>query len=150
MNTQRLFWISGLAVAGAFAAGCEREPATNTAPSTAEIQEELDEARDAVAEFTEQQKNDFVAAAERQVDEIEHEIEQLEDAAKERGAEAEAKFAEMRDDLNDQLQEAKDALADARNATGDAWDSVTAGFNDAMADLRASFTRARNAITNPT
>jgi hypothetical protein len=132
--------------AATFAAGCDKEQTTSQQMDN--VQTETKQAAEDMKDYTFAQKAEFVKAMQAQLDNLNQDLDKLSakidsssDAVK---AEARPKLQALRD----QSAQLHQQLADAQNATESTWDSVKAGSKKAYDALEASFTEARQWLSD--
>ena len=138
----------------AFAVGCKpsaESSATKTGGATAEqfdkVKQETKEAAQATKDYAYEQKAEFVATMQQQLEAIQRDLDQLSakiekssDAAK---AEAKPKLQALRD----QAAKLNQKLDTARNATESTWGEVKAGFTKGYGELKDGFNQARQWVS---
>lgn len=132
-------------------------PASIPSPETAEhlgndpvtssdVKEEVNEAVDAASRYAGQTKDEYQAAMQKKLDELDAKIEELQ--AKSAAASEEAQddvkqqYQETMATLKEKRQAAADEFNELKEASGDAWKDFAAGVDAAWNDLSAAFSSA--------
>lgn len=139
--------------------GCENSPPPASIPApesavhfeddsvtSAEVEQEIDEAVDATSAYAGQKKEEYQAQMQRKLDELEAKIDELEVRAEAASEEAEAdakrQYEETMARLKQKRQATADRLAELKDASGDAWKDIAAGVDAAWSDLKVAFSAA--------
>lgn len=153
IQARMLIGIAGFAAAVGLA-GCDdsREPNQTSAaetPTDADVRREVGEAADAVGGFTEEKRDAFVDAAEKQYEALKEELAKISAEAEAKGAATQQRFVGMREALEREVRVAKERLDAADNASAAAWQEVKDGFTVALEDAKAALARARVDLFGP-
>lgn len=117
---------------------------SQSAPVTAgDVKKEVSEAAGAAAGYAEQQKREFVADAQRQLDQIDAQIAEWKAKAKDAKADAKTAMDDSLQNLEKQRQAAADKLAELKSSGADAWENVKQAFQNAFDRLRESYEKAK-------
>ena len=127
----------------------EQEPSmpTKSSQSTTvtagDVKQKVSEAAGTAADYAEQQRRQFVADAQRQLDGIDAKIVEWKAKAKDAKADAKTAMDESLRELEKQRKEAADKLAELKSSGADAWENVKQGFQNALDKLRDSYEKAK-------
>jgi len=113
--------------------------------SADDVTRDTKQAVDTATEYAKMQKREFIAEAEREVQELRASLDDLKKRASTATAETKDKMQDALRDLEreqDQLQ-VQQKLTELKSATADTWQSAKAGFEDAIEKLRESYEKAK-------
>lgn len=126
----------------------DREP-TAAAPrksvSADDVKQDAKQAVDTAFDYAQMQKREFIAKAERDVQELRASLDDLKKRASTATADTKVKMQDALRNLEreqDQLQ-VQQKLTELKSATGDAWQDAKAGFEEAMEKFRESYEKAK-------
>ena len=120
----------------ALVAGCEKqEPPKVTAK---EVEKKVTEAAGAAADYAKQEKDEYVARAQKAVDEAKAEIDELKAGARKAGAGAKRKLQRQIEAMEARCKLAEQKLGELRSAGGEAWKDLKSGVDKAIEDLKRS------------
>ena len=134
----------------ALAVGCKpasEPPGTETRQSTErqldQVQQEVNEATQAMNDYAYARKADYVATRQADLAEINRELDQLAARIENANDAAKAEATPRLQALRDQVAKLNTHLGEAKNATDSNWDEVKAGFNEGYNDLKDGLNQAR-------
>lgn len=135
-----------LALGASLAAfGCsEREPPERTEVSAADVRKEATEAADASARYVEQEKDQFVRAAQEELGQLQQQLASLKSQAQTASGEAKAALAAQVAEIEGRWQAAEAKLAELKAAGAGKWQEAKANFNEQMRELKRSFERDKD------
>jgi hypothetical protein len=113
--------------------------------SADDVARDAKQAVDSAADYAQMQKREFIAKAERDVQELRASLDDLKKRASTATAETKGKMQDALRDLEreqDQLQVQK-KLTELKSATSDAWQDAKTAFEDAFERLRESYEKAK-------
>lgn len=131
-----LLMLVGLSVS--FAACQKREPAKVTAE---EVREKAAQAAGAATDYAKQEKEDYIGKVQKEMDELEAELDALKTEARKTTAKAKAKLDGEIKVSEDKWKTAERKFTELKSTGADAWESMKAGVDKAMDDLKQSFAR---------
>jgi hypothetical protein len=138
-----------------FAVGCKpstEQPTTENPKATAEqfarVKQETNRAAQEMKDYAYAQKAEFVAAMQRQLDEINRELDQLAAKIEKSSDAAKAEAKPRLQALRDQTAKLTQQLSEAGNATESTWGDVKAGFNKGYSELKDGFQAARQWLSD--
>ena len=88
-------------------------------------------------------KEEYVARAQKAVDETRQEIDALKGEAREARADAKARLLRQIDEMEGRWRRAERKLRELERAGGEAWRDFRSGVDDAVADLKRPFAGSR-------
>lgn len=109
----------------------------------ADVRKETGEAVDAVAAKARQERDEFVAKAQKEMDALNKKMAELRMKAKELGGEGKAKLDRQIRNLEPERKAAEQKLADLKSATGEKWKELKAGVSGAIDRLKQSLKKNR-------
>jgi TolA-binding protein len=116
-------------------------------PVTAEdVREELDEAAQAVEQFSERRTNEVVQSARTNLDELKKKIEQLEGDVGALRETARTQFEESMQDLKSKLDDAEQRFTRLQDAGTEAWAAGRDDLREAIDDLESAYEEAAAAL----
>lgn len=116
--------------------GCKKqEPPKVTAK---EVEEKVAEATGAAADYAKQEKDEYVARAQRAVDEAKAEIDKLKAGATQARAGAKRKLQRQIEAMEGRWKLAERKLIELKSASGEAWKDLKSGVDRAVEDLKQS------------
>ena len=117
-------------------AGCKKqEPPKVTAK---EVGEKVAEATGVAADYAKQEKDEYVARAQKAVDEAKAEIDRLKAGAKKARAGAKTRLRRQIEAMEGRWKLAERKLSELKSATGEAWKDLESGVDKAVEDLKQS------------
>jgi superfamily II RNA helicase len=119
--------------------------APQKAVSADDVTRDAKQAVDTATDYAQMQKREFIAKAEREVQDLHASLEDLKKRASTATSETKDKMQDALRDLEreqDELQ-VQQKLAELKSATADTWQSAKAGFEDAFEKLRESYEKAK-------
>ncbi len=125
-----------------FIAGCEKhEPAkvTGTEPAKVtgkEVEKKVTETAGAVADYAKQEKDGYVARAQKAVDEAKAELDELKARSKKARASAKRKLKSQIKASEGRWKVAERKLGELKSASGEAWKDLKSGVDKAIEDLK--------------
>ncbi len=134
-----------------FIAGCEKhEPARDAGKEPAkvterEVEKKVAEAAGAVADYAKQEKDEYVARAQKAVDEAKAEIDELKARAKKARASAKRKLKRQIKASEGRWKVAERKLGELKSASGEAWKDLKSGVDKAIEDLKPSPAKKKRA-----
>lgn len=119
----------------ALAAGCEKkdQPPKVTAH---DVERKVAEAAGTAADYARQEKDEYVAQAQKAVDGAKGEVDRLKAAAARARAGAKGRLQRQVGSLEARCQVAERRLGELKAASGEAWKDLKAGVDRAVEDLR--------------
>ncbi len=118
----------------ALISGCERqEPPKVTA---GEVEKKVEEAAGAAADYARQERDEYVARAQKAVDEGEAEIDTLKAEARKASAGARSKLERQIQAMEARWKVAERQLHDLKAAGGEAWKDLRSALDNAVEDLK--------------
>lgn len=118
----------------ALVAGCEKqEPPKVTAK---EVEKKAAEAAGTAADYAKQEKDEYVARAQKSVDEAKAEIDKLKARAKKARGGAKAKLQRQIDAMEARWKLAERKLSELKSASGEAWKDLKSGVDKAVEDSK--------------
>lgn len=131
MSRYLLLMAMGLSVP---VAGCQKqEPPKVTAK---EVEKKVAEAAGTAADYAKQEKDEYVARAQKSVDEAKAEIDKLKARAKKARAGAKAKLQRQIDAMEARWKLAERKLSELKSASGEAWKDLKSGVDKAVEDSK--------------
>ena len=131
----------------ALAACGEQATERAQAPVTAnEVKQEATEATQAVANYAQQEQQEFVANARQELARIEAQLVEWRAKAKSAGADAEETMNAALERLEKDRQAAAEKLAELQSSGAEKWQEAKAGFQNVMDKLRESYEKAKQAF----
>lgn len=131
-----LFW-------GAFAAnGSAVTNAENSKITSQDVKRESKEAAKTTGAYVDQKKDEYVAAMEREYNDLAQRVDALKAKAGEVGRETKAEINEQIGKLEAQKDAVGSKLSELKASSGRAWEDMKDGLNKAMGDLKRSYDRA--------
>ena len=119
---------------------------TDALTTAAEVRAEISEAMDAIAAYSEQERDQALAQAREALNRLDAEIERREQALRENWAEMSEQARETARGTLQDLREARNELGERYGAleagASNAWDELKAGFSDAWNELDEAWTAA--------
>jgi len=140
MNMKRLFvfTVAGLALSFGGYGNSARADVT-----TKEVGRNVAQAADSTATYAEQEKDKYVSKTRTEVDKLGAEIDRLGVKARAARDDVKAKLDKDIAALDRKRDEAEHKLDDLKSANAGAWKNLKAGMDNALADLKLSFEKAR-------
>jgi len=152
---KRMMIITCLTLAMALV-GCGREdqPAESTDTgdqntTLQDVQEQTEQAGDAIAGYAGKTKDKVVAEMQQQWDQMKQQVDALDQQMEAVGADTRKTLADARDELAEQMDNVEQQMAELKNASADAWNAAAKNLNAAMKDAQAAYTEAINELTGP-
>jgi TolA-binding protein len=134
--------LRGLLAAVALSAAAPALAQDNAGLMTAdEVRAEVSEAMNAIEAYTEQERDEAIAAAGEALDNLDDEIERREQALREN-------WAQMSDAARETARARLRDLRDARNALGERYGALQTGTSDAWDELLTGFSNAWSAFSD--
>ncbi len=131
MSRSLLPMMVGLSV---FIAGCEKnEPAKVTGE---QVEKKVTEAAGAVADYAKQEKDEYVARAQKAIDEAKAEMDALKARAKRARASGKGKLKGQIKASERRWKVAQRKLGELKSASGEAWKDLKSGMDKAIDDLK--------------
>jgi len=119
---------------------------TDALTTAAEVRAEISEAMDAIAAYSEQERDQALTQAREALNRLDAEIERREQALRENWAEMSEQARETARGTLQDLREARNELGERYGAleagASNAWDELKAGFSDAWNELDEAWTAA--------
>ena len=139
MNRLTIAIVAGTALA---AFGCSKQEPVGTAKVTAEtVRKETKEAAGATAQYVEREKDEFVRAAQNELDRFRYQLAQLKSQAQTATGEAKTKLDAQVARLEVQWQAAEARLAELKSAGAGKWREAKANLTQELDELKQSFGR---------
>ena len=110
------------------------------------VSEEVEEAADAVGDWTEDRWNSFVSTSNEQLDKAKSQLKELREDAKDAGDEAQASWKETEAQLEKRIDELEAQLDDAGESTKDAWNDMSSSVKNAFENLDDAFQVAKKEL----
>jgi len=130
--------VVGLSVS--FAACQKQEPAKVT---PAEVKEKAAETAGAAADYAKQEKDEYVSKVQKEMDEIKADIAKLKTKAKTATAKAKAELDREIKMSEDKWKVAEQKVSELKSASADTWKNMKSGVDNAIEDLKQSWTKAK-------
>ncbi len=127
--------VMGLSV---LAAGCKKEEPQPPRVSVKDVEKKVAEAGGTAADYAKQEKDEYVARAQKAVDEARAETDKLKASAKEKRAGARRKLQRQIRAMDRKWELAERKLSELKSASGEAWKDLRAGVDKAVEDLKRS------------
>jgi hypothetical protein len=135
-----------LFAAGILTVGCTpttpvAEPVDDSTPATTadKMNKEVKEAADAVAEYTDEKKEELVKKFDEKLTDLDAEIAKLEVKAEDAKEESKEKLDAALVDLREKRKAAAEKLEKLKASSADAWEETKTGFQKAWNDLESSY-----------
>lgn len=132
-----------LGLAFAVSAAEKKEEGVPPKTGSADVRKETGEAIDAMAVKARQERDEFVAKAQKEMGELNKKMAELKKKAKLLGGEAKAKIDRQIRDLEPEMKVAEKKLADLKSATSEKWTELKAGVSGAIDRLKQSLQKTR-------
>ncbi|MEE4120684.1 MAG: hypothetical protein V2I65_16915 [Paracoccaceae bacterium] len=129
-----------VAVALACAGGPANAQEAGALTTRAEVRSEIEQAMEAIAAYSEQERDEAVAEARAALDRLDAEIARREQALREN-------WAEMSDEARETARTRLEELRAARNRLGERYGALQSGASEAWDELTAGFSDAWNAFS---
>ena len=107
--------------------------------SSEDVKKEAKEAVGAAVEYVNQERDEFVNKAQKDMDAINVRIEELKKKAQDATGEAKVKLEQQIESLEQRRQAAEEKLDALKSATGEAWKDLKADVEAAIHHLKQSF-----------
>ncbi len=114
---------------------------TGALTTTDEVRAEISEAMDAIAAYSEQERDQALAKAREALNQLDAEIERREEAMR-------ANWAEMSDAARETARARLQDLRDARNRLSERYGALETGASSAWDELKTGFSNAWDAFSN--
>lgn len=125
----------------------DEEPVTST-----DVEREMDEAIDTASQYAGQTKDEYQAAMQKKLDELDAKIDELQaktdTASKEAKEDAKREYEEAMAALKEKRQAMSEKFTEIKEASGDAWRDIATGADAAWNDLSAAFSSAMSRFEN--
>jgi hypothetical protein len=130
----RRYFLPAVTVLTVLFAGCKKEePPRVTAH---EVEKKVAEAAGTAADYAKQEKDEYVAQAQKAVDEARAKIDALKAEAKKARAGARRKARGQVETMEGRWRVAERKLGELKAASGEAWKDLRSGVDKAVADLK--------------
>lgn len=127
-----------LGLAFTVSAAEKREEGVPPKTGSADVRKETGEAVDAMTAKARQERDEFVAKAQKEMAELNKKMAELRKKAKKLSGEAKARLDQQIRNLEPELKAAEQKLADLKSATGEKWEELKAGVSGAIDRLKQS------------
>jgi len=131
-----------LAIAVLAACGKSEEPPVQPKVTAGEVKKQTMEAASAATQYVQQEKDQFVASAEKEMGALKGKLAELKSSAQVAGGEAKTKLELRIKALDEKLRAAQAKIGEIKDSSGDAWKQLKQGSSNAMADLSRSYDEA--------
>ncbi len=139
-----LYLILGLTVlAMASCARDEDERANNLEGELGDVKEEVREAGEAAQAYAARTKDELLAGAKQELDQLDARLQEWERKAETKSEEARAEARQTLAALKEKRKKVAEQFEEIQNSSGEAWKEVKSGFEAAMADFRKAFREAK-------
>lgn len=135
---------SALLACGTPQQATEEEPAEEV--SAADVQEEMQEAAEALKAYSFEQKEEFEEWGEEQLAQIDTQLTQLRERTDELGEEARREWEDTLANLESERRALDTTLQTALDSTSDSWNELQIGFSKASETLGESIRRAADEL----
>ncbi len=125
----------------ALALGCEKQQPPKV--TAREVEKKVAEAAGSAADYARQEKDEYVAGAERAVDEARARIDELKTKAGTASAGLKGKLRRQIQSMEARRRLAQRKLDELKSASGEAWKDLRTGVDEALQDLKPA-ARARS------
>lgn len=135
--------VLSLVIVGLFAVlvACQKqEPAKVTAK---DVEEKTAAAAGTAADYAKQQKDEYIARAEKEIDAIKVDVAKLKTKAKTASAKAKQDLERDIKALDDKRDVAERKLAELKVASVGAWEKLKTGVDKAVDDLKQAFSKTK-------
>lgn len=117
-------------------AGCKKEEPPSGKVTASDVEKKAAETAGAAADYARQEKDEYVARAQKAVDEAAAEIDRLKAKAGHARAGAKVRLERKIDAMEARWKRAERKLAELKSAGGTAWKDLKAGVDKAIEDLK--------------
>lgn len=144
----------GVAVVALLIAGCEprtEQEGRYEAPpeiKTEEVEREVGQAVDATKRYAAENKDEFVAAMDRKLEQLDDEIDRLGEKAENLAGEAKVEAKQALDNLRVQRAKLDKSLQELKDSSRETWSDVKSGFESAMNELEKSYENLKTRFSN--
>ena len=121
----------------------KREEGAPTKTGSTDVRKETGEAVDAMTAKARQERDEFVAKAQKEMAELKKNMAALNKKAKKLSGEAKANLDQQVKNLEPELKAAEQKLADLKSATGEKWAELKSGVSSAIDRLKQTMQKAR-------
>ncbi len=118
----------------ALALGCEKQPPPKVTAS--QVEKKVAEAAGSAADYARQEKDEYVARAQKAVDQAETRIDELKARARTARTSAKKKLGRQIEAMETKRRLAERKLDELKAAGGEAWRDLRTGVDKALDDLR--------------
>lgn len=101
-----------------------------------EVEKKVAEATGTAADYAKQEKDEYIAQAQKAVDEAKAEIDKVKAVAKKARAGAKRKLQRQIESMEGRWKVAERKLGELKSASGEAWKDLRAGVDKAVKDLK--------------
>ena len=145
MRTSNI-WIILTAVSLLGVAGCSKskeDTGGNAQSMGQQMQEQAGRAMEAASQFAGQTKDEVVAAAQKQLDNLQQKYQQWKAEHPAQTEQAQQKLNELQTAVESHLKTASDSLTKAKSAGADAWQTVASSAREAIASAQTAYDQLR-------
>lgn len=109
------------------------------AQTACEVKKQTMEAASAATQYVQQEKDQFVASAEKEMEALKDKLAELKSSAQVASGEAKTKLERRIKALDEKLSATQAKISEIKDSSGDAWKHLKQGSSDAMAELSRSY-----------
>jgi hypothetical protein len=138
-------WVLMLVGLSLSLSACEKREhkAESDKVSSREVQQKVTDAMQTAADYAKQEKDDYVASVQKEMDEARQDIERLKAKAKTASAKAKVEIERDIKTAETKWQAAEQKLQELKAASVESWKSLRAGMDKAVEDVKQFFAKSR-------